>query len=190
VEEREMEEREKELKLLEAEVLSCNKCDLYKSRTQAVFSRGLTLNPKILFIGEAPGYEEDLRGKPFVGRSGKLLDRWIAYLGIDSYVITNVVKCRPPGNRAPTKAEVEACKPYLMRQLVLYKPKLLVLLGKIAIEALLGKCRLSTVLGRCIETQYGKVIALYHPSYCLRFNVDVKKYLDLIKLMASCDKYS
>ncbi|MEM2925610.1 MAG: uracil-DNA glycosylase [Methanocellales archaeon] len=180
---------EREFKLLEAEVLSCSKCDLHKSRTQAVFSRG-ALNPRVLFIGEAPGLEEDLMGKPFVGRSGKLLDRWIAYLEIDSYAITNVVKCRPPRNRAPTKAEVEACKPYLIRQIAIYKPKLIVLLGKVAIEALLGKCRLSAVLGKCFETKYGKVTALYHPSYCLRFNVDVKKYLDAIKLMASCDKYS
>ncbi len=180
---------EKELRLLEAEVLSCSKCDLHKSRTQAVFSRGV-LNPEILFIGEAPGFEEDQQGRPFVGRSGKLLDQWIAYLGIDSYAITNVVKCRPPRNRAPTKAEVEACKPYLSRQLALYRPKLIVLLGKVAIEALLGKRKLSTVLGKSLETEYGKVTALYHPSYCLRFNVDVKRYLDSIKLMASCDRYS
>lgn len=180
---------ERILKLLEAEVLSCSKCDLHKSRTQAVFSRGV-FNPRILFIGEAPGYEEDLMGKPFVGRSGKLLDKWIAYLNIDSYAITNVVKCRPPRNRAPSKAEVEACKPYLLQQLALYKPKLIVLLGKVAIEALLGKRKLSRVLGKCLETEYGKVTALYHPSYCLRFNVDVKKYLDAIKLMASCDKCS
>lgn len=183
-------ESDRELRQLEAEVLSCTKCVLHKSRTKAVFSRGTALNPEILFIGEAPGYEEDKQGKPFVGRSGKLLDKWIEYLGIESCVITNVVKCRPPGNRTPLRNEVETCKSYLLRQLALHRPKLIVLLGKVAADALLGKQKLSAILGKRFETEYGSAVVLYHPSYCLRYNVNVSKHLDEIKRLASCGRCS
>ena len=176
-----------EIEKLEAEVLSCTKCDLHRSRTQAVFSRGTSFNPEVLFIGEAPGFEEDVQGKPFVGRSGKLLDRWIEYLNLDSCVITNVVKCRPPENRTPTREEIETCRPYLLRQLTIYKPKLMVLLGRVAVNSMLGlgNQRMGSMLGRCFETEYGRATVLYHPSYCLRYNVDVKQYLDKVKELAA-----
>ncbi len=176
-----------EIEKLEAEVLSCIKCALYVSRTKAVFSRGTSFNPEVLFIGEAPGYEEDKQGKPFVGRSGKLLDGWIEYLGFDSYVITNVVKCRPPENRTPAREEIETCRPYLLRQLAIYKPKLIVLLGRVAVDSILGlrNQRMGSILGRCFETEYGRATVLYHPSYCLRYNVDVKQYLDSVKELAA-----
>jgi uracil-DNA glycosylase family 4 len=118
---------------LVSEILSCTRCPLYSSRTRAVPGEG-PLNASIMFVGEAPGRSEDLEGRPFVGSAGKLLDSLLSSIGVErgSVYITNVVKCRPPGNREPFDSEVRACNPYLRRQISMIKPKIIVALGRIA----------------------------------------------------------
>lgn len=118
---------------LVSEILSCTRCPLYSSRTRAVPGEG-PLNASIMFVGEAPGRSEDLEGRPFVGSAGKLLDSLLSSIGVErgSVYITNVVKCRPPGNREPFDSEVRACNPYLRRQISIIKPKIIVALGRIA----------------------------------------------------------
>jgi DNA polymerase len=118
---------------LVSEILSCTRCPLYSSRTRAVPGEG-PLNASIMFVGEAPGRSEDLEGRPFVGSAGKLLDSLLSSIGVErgGVYITNVVKCRPPGNREPFDSEVRACNPYLRRQISIIKPKIIVALGRIA----------------------------------------------------------
>jgi DNA polymerase len=118
---------------LVSEILSCTRCPLYSSRTRAVPGEG-PLNASIMFVGEAPGRSEDLEGRPFVGSAGKLLDSLLSSIGVErgGVYITNVVKCRPPGNREPFDSEVRACNPYLRRQISMIKPKIIVALGRIA----------------------------------------------------------
>jgi DNA polymerase len=118
---------------LVSEILSCTRCPLYSSRKRAVPGEG-PLNASIMFVGEAPGRSEDLEGRPFVGSAGKLLDSLLSSIGVerDGVYITNVVKCRPPGNREPFDSEVRACNPYLRRQISIIKPKIIVALGRIA----------------------------------------------------------
>lgn len=157
---------------IEREVSACRKCELHRSRTHTVFGCG---DPKAdwLFIGEAPGRNEDLQGQPFVGRAGQLLDKMIAALGMrrEQVFIANMLKCRPPDNRDPLPAEVEQCEPYLHRQLAIIRPKVIVALGRISAQALLkttaplGKLRGKT-------HHYGPdaipLVATYHPAYLLR----------------------
>lgn len=114
-------------------ILSCTKCPLHASRTRAVPGEG-PLNASIMFVGEAPGGSEDLEGRPFVGSAGKLLESLLSSIGVErsQTYITNVVKCRPPGNREPFDGEVKACNPYLRRQISIIKPKIIVALGRIA----------------------------------------------------------
>lgn len=118
---------------LVSEILSCTRCPLHSSRTRAVPGEG-PLNASIMFVGEAPGRSEDLEGRPFVGSAGKLLDSLLSSIGVErgGVYITNVVKCRPPGNREPFDSEVRACNPYLRRQISMIKPKIIVALGRIA----------------------------------------------------------
>lgn len=169
----------------EVAVLDCKACKLYKTRTQIVMPRG-SLHPKVVFIGEAPGENEDIQGKPFVGRAGKLLDEWIAYLGLteDDYAITNVVLCRPPGNRLPAPDEVESCKSHLMEYLSEVNPRYVVTLGKLATEFMFGsKIRSMTshageilVIGK-----FFKLCPLFHPAYFLRNHGDWKPMLENLK---------
>lgn len=119
---------------------ACRRCGLADSRQQVVVGRG---NPaaRLLLVGEAPGAEEEACGQPFVGRSGRLLETMLAAAGLNSerdFYIANVIKCRPPGNRKPSRAEIEACRPWLERQIALVRPELLLLVGATALEALLG----------------------------------------------------
>ncbi len=120
-----------ELRRIEEQIRSCRKCPLHKTRTNAVPGEG-SYNPKVFFIGEAPGRNEDLQGRPFVGAAGKLLDELLASIGLtrsDVY-ITNLVKCRPPGNRDPKEEEVKACSPYLIAQIKVMDPSIIVTLGR------------------------------------------------------------
>ena len=124
---------------LAAGVAACKACPLCQQRKQAVLGVG-DLNPDWLFVGEGPGAEEDVKGEPFVGQAGKLLDNMLAALGIargNKVYIGNAVKCRPPGNRTPEAAEMAACRPWLERQIALLKPKVIVLLGKAAVHSVL-----------------------------------------------------
>ncbi len=134
--------------------------------TTTVIGRG-SLNPKVAFIGEAPGAEEDKQGLPFVGRSGKLLDEWIAYLGLsDEYYITNVVKNRPPNNRNPTTEEIAVCRPWLAKQLEVLNPEIVVCVGRFAMNYFFPKKKaILTESGTLIDERY---YIVPHPSYFLR----------------------
>ena len=125
---------------LAAECGACRRCGLAPTRHQVVVGRG-NPNARLLLVGEAPGAEEEACGQPFVGRSGRLLEAMLAAAGLDSeqdLYIANVIKCRPPGNRKPSRTEIEACRPWLERQIALVRPQLVLLVGATALEALLG----------------------------------------------------
>jgi DNA polymerase len=159
-----------ELKKLEDEVKRCTRCRLYESRTQGVFARG---NPEaeLMFIGEAPGRDEDEQGLPFVGRAGKLLDKMIAAMGLtpDDVYVTNIIKSRPPENREPRADEIEACLPYLERQIELIQPKIICTLGRPATNGLLGMNKaMGELRGRWFSYKGVPVLPTYHPAYLLR----------------------
>lgn len=172
---------------LAANALACVKCDLHKSRTQVVFGVG-NRNAKILFIGEAPGANEDLQGEPFVGRGGMLLNAMLMSIGLqrpDVY-IANVIKCRPPNNRDPLPYEVQMCTPYLQRQIALIKPKLIVAVGRIAAQFLLCTTESMARL-RGKEFHYGAeqipLLVTYHPAYLLRSPREKSKaYQDFLQI--------
>lgn len=156
-------------------IAECTACGLCRERKQAVPGVG-DENADWLFIGEGPGAEEDARGEPFVGQAGKLLDAMLAAIDLQrgrGVYIANAVKCRPPGNRTPEAAEMAACRPYLQRQIALIRPKLIVLLGRAALQAVLGEERpLGASRGQLFEYRDGElaipVVATYHPAYLLR----------------------
>ncbi len=161
---------------LEAAIASCIKCPLHKGRNRVVVGAGKK-KADWLFIGEAPGAEEDMKGEPFVGQAGKLLDNMLASIGLSrqkNVYIANTVKCRPPGNRNPEPAEMAACRPYLSRQIELVEPKLIVLLGRIAAQSVLDSDEPIAAL-RKKRHSYGGIPAVvtYHPAYLLR-NMDDK----------------
>jgi uracil-DNA glycosylase len=144
---------------------------LCRSRQQAVPGVG-DAAAEWMFVGEAPGAEEDARGEPFVGQAGRLLDNMLAALGMrreTNVYIANVLKCRPPGNRTPEPGEVDACRPYLDRQIALIRPKLIVALGRSAATTLLaGDATIASLRGRVHRYQGVPLIVTYHPAYLLR----------------------
>ncbi|MBW7903329.1 MAG: uracil-DNA glycosylase [Rhodocyclaceae bacterium] len=156
-------------------IAECTACGLCRGRRQAVPGVG-DENADWLFIGEGPGAEEDARGEPFVGQAGRLLDAMLAAIDLqrgDNVYIANAVKCRPPGNRTPEPEEMAACWPYLQRQIALLRPKLIVLLGRAAMQAVLNEARpLGASRGKLFEYRDGElvvpVIVTYHPAYLLR----------------------
>ena len=156
---------------LAATVANCRACQLCEQRRQAVLGVG-DLDPDWLFIGEGPGAEEDVKGEPFVGQAGKLLDNMLAALGLargNKVYIGNAVKCRPPGNRTPEAAEMAACRPWLERQIALLRPRVIVLLGKAAVHSLLHDDKsLASLRGRRFEYLGIPVVVTYHPAYLLR----------------------
>ena len=159
-----------ELKKLEDEVKRCKLCRLYESRTQGVVARG---NPEaeLMFIGEAPGRDEDEQGLPFVGRAGKLLDKMIAAMGLtpDDVYVTNIIKSRPPDNREPRADEIEACLPYLERQIELIQPRIICTLGRPATNGILGMNKaMGELRGRWFSYKGIPVLPTYHPAYLLR----------------------
>jgi DNA polymerase len=175
------------LQTIREDIGDCIRCKLHKGRTKIVFGDGHP-HAKLLFIGEGPGRDEDLQGLPFVGRAGKLLTQMIEAMGLkrsDVY-ICNVVKCRPPENRAPEKDEVAACSPFLFRQIDLVAPKVIVCLGSIAAQTILETTRgISQFRGQWLEFRGRKLMATYHPAYLLR-NPAAKGevWKDLQKVMA------
>ncbi|MEK6662521.1 MAG: uracil-DNA glycosylase family protein [Pseudomonadota bacterium] len=160
---------------LKQAVATCTACALHAQRTQAVFGVG-DEQADWLFVGEAPGAEEDLQGEPFVGQAGKLLDNMLASIELkrgEKVYIANVVKCRPPDNRNPDAAEVLACAPYLDRQIALMQPKLIVALGKVAAVRLLGKdATIASLRGQVLDYHGTPLIITYHPAYLLRSLTD------------------
>jgi len=151
-------------------VSECRKCTLCGTRTNTVFADG-SPTARLLFIGEAPGRDEDLKGLPFVGRAGQLLDKMIAAIQLrrDEVYICNVLKCRPPENRTPAPDEVEQCLPYLEQQLALVRPSLICALGLSAVQALLKtKSSMASLRGRTFEYRGIPLIPTYHPAALLR----------------------
>lgn len=152
------------------EVLTCVKCGLCKSRTRVVFGVGAVPAP-LMFIGEAPGREEDEQGEPFVGRSGRLLTQILRELGVarERVHITNIVRCRPPENRTPTLDEIRACLPYLMKQIRFVQPELLCTLGGPATSTLMNTNKgITTLRGRIHEVHGWRIFPTFHPAYVLR----------------------
>jgi len=167
-----------------ADVDACTMCGLCRTRKRSVPGVGDT-RADWLFVGEAPGAEEDARGEPFVGQAGKLLDSMLAAIGLargDNVYIANVLKCRPPGNRNPEPSEVDACRPYLDRQIALLAPKIIVALGKSAAATLLGTdASIASLRGRVHRYQGVSLIVTYHPAYLLRTLSDkAKAWEDLL----------
>jgi DNA polymerase len=170
--------------MLVDDIAQCRACPLGATRTCPVPGVG-TIPARWMFVGEAPGAEEDAKGEPFVGAAGKLLDNMLAALGLsrdEDVFIANVLKCRPPGNRAPTPAEAEACRPYLDRQIELVSPALIVALGKSAACTLLRVDAPVGSLRRRVH-RYGRtpLVVTYHPAYLLRTPADkAKAWEDLL----------
>ena len=154
----------------ERQICDCTRCALGHTRTKFVFGVG---NPKarIVFVGEAPGHDEDIKGIPFVGRAGQLLDQMLAAVGLDRRVvyICNVLKCRPPNNRDPEPVEVATCRPYLLTQLSIIAPPIIVCLGRQAASVLLGvDAPMKELRGRLLPWHDTQVLVTYHPAYFLR----------------------
>ena len=152
-------------------VAHCTACKLHATRTQGVLGVG-DRNADWLVIGEAPGADEDAQGEPFVGQAGKLLDAMLASIGLkrgDNVYITNVLKSRPPGNRNPEPDEVAACRPYLLAQIELIQPKLILALGRFAAQSLLDTDEaIARLRGRVHQFQNVPLVVTYHPAYLLR----------------------
>jgi uracil-DNA glycosylase len=175
---------------LRAEIVSCTRCSLYKTRTQGVVGVG-PRRTDWMVIGEAPGAEEDRKGEPFVGRAGQLLDAMLRAIGLDrrtNVYIANVLKSRPPGNRDPKPEEVAACLPYLMRQIALLRPKLMLAVGRIAAQNLLSTDMPLSRL-RAKVHHFGELntplIVTYHPAYLLRTPADKRKAWEDLKFARS-----
>ncbi|MBR3002789.1 MAG: uracil-DNA glycosylase [Clostridia bacterium] len=165
---------------LEKSIINCNKCKLCKTRQNIVFGVG-NKNAKIMFIGEGPGADEDKQGKPFVGRAGKLMDMAFEAVGIkrEEVYIANIVKCRPPANRNPEDDEAYACLDYLRNQVMLVRPKIIVLLGSVALKNILGKeFGITASRGKIIEKKGITYVPTWHPAALLR---DETKKIDFIK---------
>lgn len=151
-------------------IMSCTKCELHKTKKKYVPGEG-SIHPDVMFIGEGPGETEDNFGRPFIGKAGQLLDKMIEKMGYSrsTVFIGNIVKCRPPGNRDPLPGEVEACKPYIVAQVQALKPKVIVCLGKVAMNNLLGTSySIMAKRGQQFDFMGIPVIPTYHPAYILR----------------------
>ena len=175
------------LEQLAAVVAPCTRCRLAATRTQVVFGVG-NPNADLMFIGEAPGRDEDLKGEPFVGRAGQLLTDIIKAMKLtrDDVYIANVIKCRPPENRNPEPDELDQCRPYIRQQIDLIKPKVIVTLGKFALQSLSGRMHaISAARGQWTEFEGIKVMPTYHPAYLLR-TPSAKKdvWTDMKKVMS------
>ena len=185
----------KSLDEISGEILSCKKCELWKTKTNYVPGEG-NVNSKIIFVGEAPGREEDLQGRPFVGAAGKLLTQMIErILGVErkDVFITNILKCRPPGNRDPLPEEIKACTPYLLKQIEVINPEIIVCLGRHSASCIfkafgMSFPGISRVKGVVKETNGKKIIAIYHPAAILyrpqlkeEYEKDFRKIAALVK---------
>ena len=169
-------EKQEKFKELSKKILNCKKCELWKTRSNLVIGKG-SLNTKIMFIGEAPGFNEDKQGEPFVGRAGKIFDKLLDFINLkrDEIYITNILKCHPPQNRNPLQKEIDACISYLDDQIKIINPKIICGLGNFAINFILKRFNLSDKI-QGISKIHGKVfnistlnknikiIPLYHPA--------------------------
>jgi len=189
--------RKELMKVVEDEVKNCKRCELWKTRRKAVPGEG-NLNTSLMFIGEAPGYWEDVKGRPFVGAAGKLLDSLLNGIGLsrETVYITNVVKCRPPENRDPLPIEVETCTPYLNRQIQIIQPKIIVTLGRHATSYVLSTAGvkettgITRLRGRVYTTKlFGtsvSVLPMFHPAAVLhnpKYRDSLERDFNLLKSM-------
>ncbi len=171
---------------VEREAKGCTRCPLAQGRTQVVFGVGSS-SADLMFVGEAPGQQEDLQGEPFVGRSGQLLDRMVLEeMGLtrDRFYIANTVKCRPPGNRDPQPVEIAACHPWLETQVDLIDPKVVVTLGNFAAKLLLGTTEgITRLRGRAYPYRGGVLVPTFHPAAILRGGGDLAAQMraDLVR---------
>jgi len=186
-------DKEELMRKLEERIRNCRKCPLGELRTNAVPGAG-SYDAKVMFVGEAPGYWEDQKGLPFVGRAGKVLDELLDEIGLsrEEVYITNIVKCRPPENRDPTEEEIKACSPYLDRQIDIIRPKVIVPLGRHSMRYILTKFGfepepISKIHGKTFETRtlFGKLVIMpmYHPAAAL-YKPPIREELrkDFVKL--------
>jgi uracil-DNA glycosylase family 4 len=157
-----------ELETLNQQIAACEKCILHKSRVKAVPGIGPG-KADIMFIGEAPGFHENQRGLPFVGAAGKFLDDLLEKIGLrrEDVFITNVVKCRPPGNRDPQSSEIEACRPYLDRQIKLIQPKMIITLGRFSMARYFPNAKISQIHGKPRKIEGVIYYPMYHPAAAL-----------------------
>lgn len=169
-----------ELDALRAQVAACTRCPLHERRTQTVFGEG-PVGAKIMFVGEAPGSQEDQQGRPFVGDAGRILTELIegaAGLKREEVYIANTVKCRPPNNRAPEEEEMAACAPFLDQQFRLVAPRIIVALGRHAAGRLLGrKVAISKERGQVLDRGPYRLMLTYHPAACL-YGKGVREFLE------------
>lgn len=169
---------DKELQNLHKKIRTCKKCDLAKTRKNAVPGEGL-IEAKIMIVGQAPGAEEDKIGRPFVGRAGQFLNQLFKITRVDrkKIFITSPIKCFPPKNRKPTKKEIESCFPYLKRQIEIINPQKFILLGEIAFLVFFPDKKLSDFRGKWIKKDEKEYFITYHPAAGLRFP-KIKKILE------------
>lgn len=171
---------------IRAELGDCQRCRLAQGRTHLVFGEG-SPQARLMFVGEGPGEEEDLSGRPFVGPAGQLLNNLLHKLGLsrEEVYIANIVKCRPPRNRDPLPDEIATCLPYLAKQIHSIHPRVIVTLGKIATQALLGvEVPITKIRGRWQKYQGIRVMPTFHPSYLLRFERERQKtWADMQQVM-------
>ncbi|UCD14404.1 MAG: uracil-DNA glycosylase [Thermoplasmatales archaeon] len=179
-------EAKKEIKQIEQDVAGCRICSLWKTRKNPVAGEG-SVTAKVMFIGEAPGYNEDVQGKPFVGKAGKILEELLKSVGLErkEVYIANILKCRPPGNRDPLLEEIKACTPYLNKQIMSIQPSVIVTLGNFASSYILEKFGFQTekmgkIHGKIFRIKNllfdAWIIPLYHPAAAV-YNPNMKKVL-------------
>lgn len=189
---------------LKQKILNCTKCDLHNSRNKAIWGEG-NINAEILLIGEAPGADEDRTGRPFVGKSGQLLDKILgacAFTREEHVFLSNIIRCRPPANRIPSDDETKACIPYLFEQINLVNPKIIITLGATALKRLFddNSLRITRLRGSWIEWNGRLVMPVYHPSALLRnpnlkretwedFKKVIDKYRELVDAEHYCVNY-
>jgi DNA polymerase len=158
------------LRAIQEDIGDCTRCKLHKGRKNIVFGVG-NANAELMFIGEGPGADEDEQGEPFVGRAGQLLNNMISAMGLrrEEVYIANVVKCRPPNNRQPERDECETCMPFLLRQIEIIQPKIIVALGATAAKNLLNlNDSMSNLRGKLYDFRGTKLVVTYHPAFLLR----------------------
>ena len=173
------------LEIVKEELKDCKRCKLYKERNHIVFGEG-NEDARLMLIGEAPGHEEDLQGRPFVGAAGHLLDNMLKAINLSrrEVYIANIVKCRPPQNRKPERDEIEACKPFLLKQIDIIKPSIICTLGSIATQTLLEtKTPITKLRGHIYDFSGIKLIPTFHPAYLLRNPYQKKGAWEDLKLI-------
>lgn len=185
-------EKELLLEKIREELKDCKGCKLYKERKHLVFGEG-SASARLMLIGEAPGHDEDLQGRPFVGAAGHLLDNMLKAINLnrEEIYITNIVKCRPPHNRNPEKNEISACKPFLLRQIDVIGPKIICTLGTVATQTILEtKTPITKLRGRIYDLSGIKLVPTFHPAYLLRNPYQKKGAWEDLKLIEKLYKES